>query len=443
MSRLLGRMLSSAVLCMYLTACFKDPTQHHRNRSEPKRIELKPEFVAKYVRVDVSSFTVPKLTVPAEKESPRFITNLAPQAQQELIKTIANRVTPAALLKILGDPLPSTGTSPAPSSTTRIIPKQITKRFIMAVGKPIDGLGLADRIAEIQYSVYIDDDQTFFNAWDSFESKYGTIDLGKITSSWGTELKAAIDAKIGATDAGLNIGPSVGTTYNNKYEVARELKNRFLVFSGVLHSKEIIINQRGEQGNDIDGNSSVVVECETKADWAKPITVTKLKKLYRGNEQHPVPPDSLKLESILVLFPDVRHDVLGKLKYNYSYRQIIANSKDGSEANQRIAIVHGELDYPKNRFIPGDTASDETRTVVLLQKKDFRPVTYQLVADNSKLTLASDTLNFDTTDEAANFLRYLRTYFGGRSTINRSLKLGATPIDRPKLLLLSVKTKEN
>lgn len=515
MNRLLGLALGGTVLYMSTTSCI-DVTRRSGNVLEPKLIKLKPEFAPLYVNVDASSFTVEKpaaVVAPVEKEVRRSIISLAPQAQQELIKSLTTSSKPDELLKRLGNTFPITETAPEapPVNRKRVIGNTITKRVVIAVGKTIDGEGLTDRIAEIQYGICLSDTApVIFNTWDSFESKYGIIDLGKVSSSQGLELKATINAKAGATanlsssdvsdlsktdgsstqtaasassspsttsstttgntskttgttgnttTSSFEVGPSADATYNTKYESSKQLTNRLLTFNGVLHEKTMIFTQKGEQSYDVEGNSSVVVECKTSAEWAKPIIVTKFKKFYTGKDQQPMPLTDLKPEKILVLFPDIKDDVVGQVQYRFTYRRVKGGSQNVSEARQRVEYVYGEVGYELPTNTTDTKKSTETqanspstkaantkvgsKTITLLKKKDFRPTTYQITATKDSLTLDNEVLNFDTPAEALDFLEYLYTYFSLNLANNNRLKLGTNAVDKVNLSSLSIKTIEN
>jgi hypothetical protein len=500
---------------MSATSC-ADVTKRSSNILKPNYIKLKSEFAPLYVDVDASSFTVEKpatVVAPVEKEARRSITSLAPQGQQELIKSLNISAKPDELLKRLGNAFPITETPPEtpPVNRKRVIGNTITKQIVIAVGKTIDGEGLADRIAEIQYGIQLSDTvPVIFNTWNSFESKYGIIDLGKVSSSQGLELKATINAKAGATanlsgsnvsdlsktdgsstqtaaspsnspsatsstttgntskntgttgnttTSSFEVGPSADATYNTKYESSKQLTSRLLTFNGVLHEKTMIFTQKGEQSYDVEGNSSVVVECKTSAEWAKPIIVTKFKKLYTGKDQQPVPLTDLKPEKIFVLFPDIQADAVGTVQYKFTYRQVKGGSQNVSEARQRVAYVYGEVGYELPTDAPATKKPTETqanpssandaeakiasRTITLLKKKDFRPTTYQIMADSVSLTLNDELLNFDTPAEALDFLEYLYTYFSLNPASNNYLKLGDSALDKVKISSLLIKTIDN
>lgn len=268
-----------------VAACSPNLARRYKNVFKPDYRWVLYTKAQRYCTVDVSSFTVTGAPTPAPDTKPRKdVTSLAPSAQVALIAALSKGagVKPKELIASLGEQFADPaflGAAQAaaagkpeaelsPINQTRIISKRILKQINLSSRKNI-GLvndqedaatfnGIADHLVMLEVEMTLPADAPMtFASWDSFETVYGTIDLGKVTSSQELALSATISAKAGGS-ASLN---SAATD-------ERAATNTRSTKAGTTAATSATAGSGGKDGTDEFNQHSISQENTTKADAA-------------------------------------------------------------------------------------------------------------------------------------------------------------------------------
>jgi hypothetical protein len=179
--------------------------------------------------------------------------------------------------------------------------------------------------------------------------------------------------------------------------------------SGTLSKEKMTLRQEGAFGIDLSGNTSVSVDLTFKGDYASPIFVYKITKLYDNNNVA-IPVANLVKSKTMWIFPNVTTSTTATLQYKYLYRHVRNWSKKHiPEARQRVDNYYGEVGH--------GVATDESYVapinVDLIKPEDFKPVTFRIGTGTGAgiqyLNWDNEIINFETSNDAASFLEYLVT----------------------------------
>lgn len=310
--------------------------------------------------------------------------------------------------------------------------------------------GKADRIDFLELEMNIDEkSKTSFNSWNQFVTKYATLDLGKVAQSQQFSASLNLNANAGSeiSLAGNNttenfnsdkqnglvqiVGPSNGNTstnsnageqlltskdasssgsnskitaglgasgnltYSDKYETSLDLRSRIIELSGSISEKKMVLRQESGPGLDLSGNVTVILNYALSDDW-KIGRFIKFGSLY--DKKSPTLLENLSNEYTTVVFPDLKGDVVGKLNYQFLYRQVNRGSRHIPEARQKVTYLYGQLGKAKT----------QPKDVVLVRPSEVRPFAHYITdTSGNQIQFKQKSLAFESVLEAENFLHYL------------------------------------
>lgn len=384
--------------------------------------------------------------------------SLAPEGQAELIKSIDNNT--ANLKELIDQITTNFSFNKEAKPNIKIIGNTVSRSLVFTVDRKFAVInaagttaivnGKADRIdfLELQLDIPTASPATF-NSWDRFVTKFANLDLGKVSQSQQFSAALNLNANAGteATLTGSNtteafdsnketsltqmVGPSgtntatnnstgelittgktngvTGTsakvtaglgasgnlTYSDKYETSLDLRSRIIDLSGSLSDKKMIIRQESGPGLDLSGNQTIILDYALSEEW-KVARFAKFKELYANGL--PLSISSLKNNYLTVIFPDIKNDVIGKMSYQFLYRQVNKGSRHIPEARQKVTYKFGQV---------GKIPSTPAISVILIKKSDIRPKAYELSTPANVLLVNGHQLVFETVLDAENFLHYL------------------------------------
>ena len=304
--------------------------------------------------VEISTFT---LDIPPSP-SKNSLLQISPQGQAAFIEAIGEKTSSiGTLLKSLGGNI-----GPSKKSGDIIDLTKFKKRVVFSVQKKtFDGrwIGSADRIDQLLIKLTNLKNAAFIS-WDKFETKYETVDLGKITSTKGFNLGLEIPIT----------NPDVTTTIGGNQGLSEEvlLRQRYVELTGRLENKNAYLYQQGFMGIDLAGNFIVDFTIEIDQGSIVSVTVTSLKNLWNGsspNSEKDVQISFLELKYPNFSTTPISCDLVSK----YSLRHVEKNGH---------TIIEGD-DVVK--FIKGTTPS---KKVELVKKEELRVRVFYIVTNIDK-----------------------------------------------------------
>jgi len=420
-----------------------------------KTIWIGKENTDKYVAVQAETYNI---TEPAKSPStPKDLFSLTPEGQAELIKALSIKVvsSPEDFISSLTKKLSAEDNT---STKVKVFPTTITKSIVFSVDRKWASVGyqtnrrllnrIGDRLSNLEVSVNIPaGSQIQYNSWDKFVTNWVTVDLGKVTSSQQWSATANLSATIAGkttgadkstssntagtktgkadisqtentttnvlgnetnkgTEASTSSGTSGSLNFTDKYETSLNLLLSRMKLSGALSKEKMTLRQEGAFGIDLSGNTSVSVDLTFKGEYASPIFVYKIAKFYDNNVAITIA--NLVKNKTMWIFPNVTDTTTAKLQYKYLYRHVRKWSKKHiPDARQRVKNYYGEVGHG----VPSESSYVRPIDVDLIKPEDFKPVTFRIgtgIAD-TYLNWDDEVINFETSNDAANFLEYLIT----------------------------------
>jgi len=439
-------------ILFFLLSCASNTAKRHKNRGTD--LYHLSETPTSFAQVLYNSKIIQEAASPIEV---RNITSLSDKGQAQYIKSLEQKYPdPKDFIKQLNT---NFNFNPPKKENVKIISKSVRRKINFTINRQYyrDGgehvvFNLpGDRLAYLELSLKIPNDSPIiFNSWDKYETKYTTINLGKITSTQQFNATASLNAKAtgemsvnaGTTSEGTNtdrevivinggsvpnttaqtaeliatlkqsgssnnivkagtdLGGSLQAGYQDKSETSQELSSRIMDLSGSLTEKELLLRQDGAYGIDLGGNVSITVDYLLKVDWALSEQYIKFKDLFKEDGK-PIAADALNYNFITVLFPDVQKDVQGSLTYTFLYRQVNKGNQHLPESKQKITYQFGTVDEKQNIYL-------KKEDTFLIKKEDIRPVFYTLEIQGKEIKFKNEILKFESALDAVNFLHYLR-----------------------------------
>jgi hypothetical protein len=361
--------------------------------------------------VKVSTFT---MGVPSSARNITLL-QLSPQGQAAFIKALENNVNNSeTLLEVLGKNVGS-----SPKSRDIIDLTTFRKRVVFSVEKqtftgPEITVGPADRLDQLLINLSQLKGAKFVS-WDKFETKYETVDLGKISNTQGFEL--GIDIPIKSPE----ISTSTGISQSLSEEVL--LRQRYVALSGRLYETEANLYQQGVSGIDLAGNFSVDFLIKAEVDESKPHTVISLKNLWKGS--NPNENKAIGISFLKIKYPKSSQPVTCNLDFYYSLRHVKKYGDTISEADDIVTLIRCH--------------DNGTQQVELIGKNELRVRVYYIVTHKDVKTgspspngyrlyikgpgQGTNEICFADYNSAASFLQWLR--------LSKSVTIGKYEIGLP------------
>lgn len=484
------------IIPILISSCgiFKDKNlaKRYRNRNnlEIFKNSVEPQL---FVQIDLNTFLINK---PKKEEINYNVLSLSDKGQEAFINSLnSGAVKPEELIKLIGN---NFDFNKSPKSKVRVIPNVVQKTLIFTVDRlhsyKIKGEkdtvtvfnNFGDRISYLELGLELSGrNDVIFNSWDKYVTDKINLNLGKVSSAqnWNASVSASAkgsgnitltgsnskvenlsntqsnsillntgnqnsntsayqivsgdnntDTKTNSFSSTAELGGDATVGYSDTYQTSLDLSSEIIKLSGTLGEKNMLLRQESGPGIDLSGNIVVSVEYKLADKWALPIKFSKLNTLYDDNRK-PIKPTEIKTECLMVVFPDLKEDIKGKLGYKFLYRQVNKGNRHLPEARQKVTFYHGEVESGDNKLL-------ENGLVTLVKKDNVRPKGYVISLNKSmSVKLNNEELRFESITEAVNFLIYIndlvaeKTPLTGISLDNKALTLE----DISKLEILSIK----
>jgi hypothetical protein len=301
--------------------------------------------------IEISTFTLDIPPSPGKNS----LLQMSPEGQAAFIEAIGKKTSSVGtLLKSLGGNI---GTSKKDGDIIDLT--KFKKRVVFSVEKrALAGLGIgpADRVDQLLIKLS-NLQKAAFISWDKFETKYETVDLGKITSAQEFNLGLEIPIK----KPGINT--SIGATQGLSEEIL--LRQRYVELTGRLENNEAYLYQQGVMGIDLAGNFSVDFTIEIDQGSIAWSIVTSLENLWNG--PNPNNAKDIQISFVKLKYPNFSTPIRCDLAYEYSIRHVEKNGHTIIEGDDVV------------RFIKG--TNHQTKTIELVREEDLRARVFYIVTN--------------------------------------------------------------
>ena len=288
--------------------------------------------------------TVFALPVPSTPPAATEITNLANDAQAELVKAMAGRTqgSPAGLVQALAMPIEGTSSEPSFHDRTRF-----ARRLVFSLEN--QSPGPANRISEAR--IYVHPlNGTRFVSWNRIENDYQTVDLGKLNLSQ----ERGSNVGLGLTLPVASASPSVSASASSTLQEEMVLQQRRTQLTGAITPDTAMLLQQGGFGIDLTGN--VTADFDLVVPGVRDTTVF-----------IPSVPDACGEEPVLrrqtIRYPDPR-TVNGRLaeldtvwmdvQLNYVLRDVRRGDRTLVEGDDDVVFREGTARIDRVAVIPGE-----------------------------------------------------------------------------------------
>lgn len=291
---------------------------------------------------------------------------------------------------------------PAPTPVT-VIDKTVFRKKIVVSYDDLNRVP-GERFDFTKVTIKIPKEESLaFESWDRIETKYESVDLGKVSAT-GTSA-FSVDATFGSetTTADNTKGTSLSPSFSWSRSLTEDqvYLERFINITGRMASDSITLIRTGAMGQNLDGN--VVIEVTIKVDEsAGENVVFKLKNLY-NDAGVPNKPGDVKVSRIRFRLPLVRKDVKANLSYAYRLRKFQKNTA-------RYAKTIPEFD-DKVVFLSSGTCRGNEFT--LLKRNELETYFFTLAHQGTTIHYKDSVSGeakpflFETYDEAEEVIKWL------------------------------------
>lgn len=187
------------------------------------------------------------------------------------------------------------------------------KRIVLSVENKFAQPG--DRIARLEIRLALADRSFRFVSWDKLETKYATVDLGKLTNTRGTAFEFAPGVTLGGDIIGAQAGKASSTGSLAEEQV---LSRRFVDVTGILEEYQGTLILEGMPGRDLTGN--IVVEVTMEATNRLTNSIQSMTGLFNGAVAQPA--NGIVVSSIPVIEPGGAAPVKVNIEYDACLRHI-------------------------------------------------------------------------------------------------------------------------
>lgn len=271
-----------------------------------------------------------------------------------------------------------------------------------------------DRIENLKYTFELApsiNNDVKFTKWNKYTTEYGTLDIGTLEYNQSFTANLDVTGEVGAnyssksleniddsnsTESSTTLGPKLSATgkmgYSKSQKENQSVKQRYIQLTGEFAKRKFSIHQQGNRETELAGNVSIDLTLSFPKDEIRITTFSNLfdDKLIRKEAK------DVSLNLVRYFIPDlssVTGDVVGKLSYSYSIRNIIKNANTFVEYDDKI------------RYINGERKEDN---LVLIEKDDLKTNSYYLILGKSTLQLNnSETIQFLDFEQALEFKNWL------------------------------------
>ncbi len=280
--------------------------------------------------VRVSAFV---LDVPAAPTK-GILFELAPQAQSMLVKELAGKTETVeaflAALKGGGD-----GEDGCRLDLTRF-----KKRVVFSVEKKIpaagSGIGPADRVSELNVTLNLPP-RVQFLSWNRFETKYESVDLGKIGATQSS--KAGISGTLATKGSLLPEGVPVSLEFGQGMSEEILLKQRYVSLSGALAPQAARLYQQGVAGIDLAGNFFIDLDIWLAEGILTDTVVTVGNLKSKGAW---TPAEKVQVDLRKLTYPARTEPVLCAMEFEYVLRHVLGMDGTVMEGDDLVRFMKGQ-----------------------------------------------------------------------------------------------------
>lgn len=281
--------------------------------------------------VRVSAFVLDVPAAPAKG----ILFELGPQAQGTLVRELAGKTESieAFLAALLG------GGKEDGEGGGRFDLTRFRKRVVFSVEKKISaagtGIGPADRVSELKVVLDLPQRARFLS-WNRFETKYESVDLGKIgaTQSSQVGISATLTPKGSLVPEGIPVGAEFGRGMSE--EVL--LKQRYVSLSGALAPQEARLYQQGAVGIDLAGNFFIDLDLqftgEIRTDRVVMVGSLRSKGAW-------TPAEKIQVEFKTLTYAASPDPVACDLKVDYILRHVLGKDDTIIEGDDLVRFLRG------------------------------------------------------------------------------------------------------
>jgi hypothetical protein len=341
--------------------------------------------------VKIATFTI-DIPSSAKKSS---LMQLSPEGQAAFINGVVRETySVETFLKFLGANIGN------PKESGDIIDLTVfKKRVVFSVEKQTfekSNIRLADRIDQLLIKMSNLKGAKFLS-WDKFETKYETVDIGKITNTQGYNLGLEVPFK--KPDVNVSLGVN-----QNLYEEVM-LRQRYVELSGLLEEKNASLYQQGVTGIDLAGNFSVDFKIKADSDESKLHPILLLKNL--GKHSKPNDAKDIQISFLKIKYPTSSKPIICDLEYLYSLRHVEKNGDTLIEGDDVVKFIRS-----RNNAKPIELVGAEelrVRVFYIVTNKDVKSNSYSKNGYRLHLKRFNKiVICFSDYQNAKNFLDWLK-----------------------------------
>jgi hypothetical protein len=302
------------------------------------------------------------------------------------------------------------------------------KRIVFAVGKksgirgnkPI--VGPADRISDLAVKLEMEaivdpatgkgSPEVEFASWDKFDTKYDSVDLGKLTRTHGTSEELTVSA----SPRTVPVGASAKVSETRSLQEETPLKQRYIALSGHIEPDggKAVLRQEGQVGIDLTGTFSVDFDIRIKHEKAKHWRVAVIGPLVKESKEGkagkagPADPVDVKVDFAWVKFKNTADPIKCRLSYDYTLRHVVGEERELAEGLQSVTYLSGS----------GKAEGPPDGLINLVDYRDLQAAVYTIAVgpvrkgNGDMLSLNEDVqeiLFFPSYNSAKNFLDWVKT----------------------------------
>lgn len=206
---------------------------------------------------------VKAFALPSEPTLRKSLWDLSPEGQAAYIETVGGK---AADLSVMGKAL----SGPVGSEVSRKVDlTTFKKRLVISVQNLCDLP--ANRISSLEITFDLGNQPARFLSWDKLETKYSTVDLGKVTNTSGSTFELTPGIELLGDVVGTQAGKA---GWSNSVAEEVGMNRRFVEVTGVLEKTKGTLLLEGMPGRDLEGNIIVEMTLEAESKLASTIYST-------------------------------------------------------------------------------------------------------------------------------------------------------------------------
>jgi hypothetical protein len=369
---------------------------------------------------DVVTLSLFAMDVPVASAQTTLL-SLGERAQAALIRELSAKVNDApSLLHALASPIAK------PASQQGILDRTVVdRRVVMSIDNR--AFSPATRIHKAATILSLKETTADFTRWSQFATKYQTVNLGSVKFTQASEFSLGVKAALPQIPASPEVTGSATAT--RSLEENLNINQRFVEATGVLTAKEARLVQEGASGIDLTGNMIVDLTVSVaSADDHGEADIFTFTKLFDGSGK-PSAPGAIEMDrkKVIYVLPRVCKPVEATAVLEATVRKALRGHRTIIEGDDKALYEQVTTTSPPFELVPAQALRFSVWYLV-----DSRNNPIHLQKDTPP---KSEVLQFESWDEANEFLRYLRALPGDSpfSVKSRALLLRDKPLRKSDL----------